>query len=78
VLAEGHDVGDAAGLRGGGEPLEIGRIPADHGMAAGHDAGEDLRLGIGNAVEGVEISEVARGDGGDDRNMGLAPCRRAA
>jgi hypothetical protein len=62
---------DAAGLRSGGEPLEIGRIPADHGMAAWHDAGEDLRLGIGNAVERVEVAEVARGDGRDDRHMGL-------
>ena len=70
VLAEGDDA--RAGRFGRArEPLILRNVAIDHRRAAGLEAAEDFRLGVGNRLDRAEIFEMHRRDGGDDRDMRL-------
>ena len=52
-------------------------VAIEDGDAALDQAGEDLRLGVGDGVERGEMFEMHRRDARDDRDMRARPCRPA-
>ena len=62
MLAERNDPGDFCALGFFDEPLEMLAVAIEDGGAAGLDAFEDFRLGVGDAVERLEIFQMHRRD----------------
>ena len=58
MLAEGHDLRDFRRRRFLREALEMLAVAIEHGRAARLDAFEDFRLGVGDAVERLEIFQM--------------------
>ena len=73
AAAEGDDL---PGMTPSGfhQPVAMGRVVGDDGDALGLEAGENLRLGIGDRVFRPEILDVGGGNRGDERDVG--PDRR--
>ena len=59
----------AARSRRRGEALELRRVAVEDRRAARLDAGEDLRLGVGDRLDRAEMLDMHRRDRGDERDM---------
>ena len=70
LLAESQDAGDAVAAGMGCQTLELGIVLVQHCRARRAHALEDLGLGVGDGLDGVEEFEMGRLDGGDDRHIG--------
>ncbi len=59
------------------EPLEMGIVAIDDRRAARLQPTEDLRLGVGDLLDGAEEAEMHRRHRGDDGDMRAAPAASA-
>ena len=69
VASEAEDAPRPAPLRRCGQSREELVVAVQEGGAFGFQAGEDLRLGVGDRGQILEVGEVRRGDAGDDRGV---------
>ena len=68
--AEAHDAGEPAGVRGGGQAVELRVVAVEHRGAVGAHAREDFGLGIGDLLDRGEGGQMDRLDGRDQRDVG--------
>ena len=71
LLAADRDDVQTGGAGLVGEEGRVVVVAVDHGGGAGGAAGEDFRLGAGDAVHGAEAFQVGAGDVGDQRHVRL-------